>query len=78
MNKLIVRKAKTIRKIIVEKPITINDLLLDMMIQIYECRIFGLCVYRTEASYKKQKNENLEEMKPKPMTGDNVTEYTYY
>jgi hypothetical protein len=51
IGKIIIRKASTIKKRI---HLNKYDLVYTArMLQIYECRILGLCIYRSEPSFKK-------------------------
>jgi len=48
-----IRRAKTIRKILQSRPVDYQYF--DRLLTIYECRLFGLCIYRTTHSFDKLK-----------------------
>jgi len=51
VGKYIIHKSSYILNILASEPK--DEKLYDRMMQIYECRLFGLCVYRNEQSFKK-------------------------
>ena len=59
LGKHIIRKSSTIKKRLIDHPECINSLDFWKVLQIYECRIFGLCIYRDTHSEKELYNKIL-------------------
>lgn len=61
MGKLIIKSASSIKKkLLDEKGDHLSKEFLRIM-QIYECRFLGLCIYRNEDSYKETRKKILKE-----------------
>lgn len=58
VGNIVIKRARTIRKRIQNRN-SKDKILLERMLQIYNCRLFGLCIYRTENDYIKMKQRIL-------------------
>lgn len=56
VGKYVIRRAKTIKKRILERDNN-QPLLLERMLQIYHSRFCGICFYRDEPSYEKMRKD---------------------
>jgi len=61
---IIIHKASEVRKVLVKMrdgKVDGDKILWLRLSQIYSCRIFGLCIYRNEATYKQESKKILQE-----------------
>ena len=69
LGKYFIRNARGIRRQLIQKlkenDIPDNNLLTTRILQIYSCRIFGLCFYRGENTHEKEVREILNEASKK-------------
>lgn len=56
IGRFVIKKAKTIKKILLTSEKGSNEQVFRML-QIYSCRFCGLCIYRNEKVYFKEKDE---------------------
>jgi hypothetical protein len=63
----IIRRSKTIKKLLLNSD---NPKLMPFIriMQVYQCRIFGFCFYRSEASYEKLRKEVMSSRKKRAET----------
>jgi len=61
IGNIIIKRSKTIRKNLKKYKIISDSQKWLRVLEIYECRIFGLCIYRNEISFQKAKNKILNE-----------------
>ena len=56
IGKYVIRKARTIKNKLINRQCG-SDEDITRMLQIYNCRIFGICFYRTESEFHKEKHQ---------------------
>lgn len=56
IGKYVIRKARTIKNRLINRKRG-SDEDVTRMLQIYNCRIFGICFYRVDTEYYKEKKE---------------------
>jgi hypothetical protein len=56
IGKYVIRKARTIKNRLINRKRG-NDEDVTRLLQIYSCRIFGVCFYRTDTEFYKEKKE---------------------
>lgn len=65
IGKFIIRNAGELRRTFInkikERDLHDNSPIKARILQIYNCRILGLCFYRDEATYEKEEREILKE-----------------
>jgi len=63
IGKYVIRRSKTIKDILIDRE-SANKEHTTRMLQIYSCRIFGLCFYRADPVYCEERKE-IFKRKPK-------------
>jgi hypothetical protein len=69
IGNIIIHRASTMRKILVRNVDTIvtrsDQRMFDQVFQAYQCRVFGICIYRSTDSDERLKRRIIKEAKKK-------------